>query len=281
MAFIRYFAIFVAALAFGRSSEGSEALRLYHETKYEEAIKILQSQKDTESIQLLGQSWFMLGEFKKASEAFEKANAAQPADSDIEMWLGRAYGRRAETANPLFAPKLAVKARQHFERAVDLDPRNVIAMNDLFEYYFSAPGFLGGGKDKAAALSLRIAQLDKAEGHYTTARLAEDRKEFNTAEQQLRRAVEEAPSQVGRILDLAKFLAKQGRSTESEAEFQRAEKIAPNSPKICYTGVPIYFKLKKKLPEARTSLKKYLEASLTPHDPSRQEAEKLIRSAGL
>lgn len=281
MAFSRYFVVFLATLAFGKISQGSEALRMYQETKYEDAIKILQNQKDTESVQLLGQSWFMLGEFKKATEAFEKANAAAPTDSDIEMWLGRAYGRRAETANPLFAPKLAVKARQHFERAVELDPRNVVAMNDLFEYYFSAPGFLGGGKDKAAALSQRIAKLDKAEGHYTASRLAEDRKEFNTAEQQLRRAVEEAPSQVGRILDLAKFLAKQGRSTESEAEFQRAEKVAPNSPKIWYTRAAIYIKLKKNLPEARTLLKKYMEASLTPDDPSRQEAEKLIRSAGL
>ena len=43
------------------------------------------------------------------------------------------------------ATGLASKARQNFERAVQLDPQNREALSDLFEYYLEAPGFLGGG----------------------------------------------------------------------------------------------------------------------------------------
>ena len=68
-------------------------------------------------------------------------------------WEG--YGRRAETANPLSAPMLASKARKAFEKSVELDERNLEAINDLFSYYMEAPGFLGGGLDKGGGLAAR------------------------------------------------------------------------------------------------------------------------------
>jgi Flp pilus assembly protein TadD len=258
----------------------ARAKQLYETTQYRDAIQLLQNQTDPESLRLYGQSWFMLGEFKKASEAFEKAVQAQPLNSDNHLWLGRAYGRRAETASPFTAPRYASKARQSFEKAVELDPRNILAMNDLFEYYMQAPGFLGGGKDKASALAEKIAALDAAEGHYVHARLAEDNRDFSKAENQLRRAVDAAPASVGRVLDLAKFLAKRGRFQESEAEFQRAEKIAPNSPKLLFERAATYIETKRNTETAKLLLKRYLEAPLTPDDPPRTEAERLLKLVG-
>jgi len=256
------------------------ARQAYQSTQYEQTIQLLKDKKDTDSLLLMGQSWFMLGEFKKAGEVFEKVVSLEPNDSMAHLWLGRAYGRRAETSSPFLAPRYASKARQQFEAAVQLDPRNILAMNDLFEYYMEAPGFLGGGKDKAQALAQRIAKLDPAEGHYAQARLDEDHKQFGAAEEQLRRAVEAAPSQVGRVLDLAKFLAKHGRHQESEAAFQRAAEIAPNNPKVLFERAATYIETKRNIDEAKVLLKRYLQCSLTPDDPSRDEALKLLRQAG-
>lgn len=270
----------LSAAAFGQQRDLERAHSFYQTTQYEEAIKVLQDHKDRDSLLLQGQSWFMLGEFKKASETFEKAIVSDPGNSNLHLWLGRAYGRRAETSSPIIAPKYASKARQQFEKAVELEPKNILAMNDLFEYYMEAPGFLGGGKDKASALAARIAELDNAEGHYATARIAEDRKEFSAAERQLRAALEAAPSQVGRVLDLAKFLAKQGRHQESEAEFLRAERLAPNNPKVLFERAATYVKTKRNLNQAKTLLQQYMDCPLTPEDPSRQEAQKLLRIAG-
>lgn len=273
--------VVLCALAAAQPSGNyAEARRAYQSTQYEQAIELLQGQKDIDSLLLLGQSWFMLGEFKKASEVLEKAVNLNPNSSELHLWLGRAYGRRAETSSPFFAPRYASKARQQFEAAVQLDPHNILAMNDLFEYYMEAPGFLGGGKDKAQALAQRIARLDPAEGHYAQARLDEDRKQYGAAEEQLRRAVEAAPSQVGRVLDLAKFLAKHGRHQESEAAFQRAAEIAPNNPKVLFERAATYIETKRNIDEAKVLLKKYLQSSLTPDDPPREEARKLLRQAG-
>jgi tetratricopeptide (TPR) repeat protein len=91
--------------------------------------------------------------------------------------------------------------------------------------------------------------------------------------------MELAPTQVGRILDLAKLLARQGRIKESEAEFAKAERLFPNTPRILYARASAYVKAQRNLPEARLLLKKYLESSLTPDDPTREEAEKLLKRA--
>ena len=181
--------------------------------------------------ELTGQNLYMQGEYKKATESLEKAVAAEPANSDYELWLGRAFGRRAETSSPFTAPANAYKARQNFEKAVRLNPRNMDALSDLFEYYLEAPGFMGGGLDKAAATAGQMAGIDPVEGHWAQARLAERRKEFDTAEHHLEWPPRMAPQQVGRLIDLARFLAKQGRYQESDQSFRKAEKIAPNSPK--------------------------------------------------
>jgi cytochrome c-type biogenesis protein CcmH/NrfG len=125
-------------------------------------------------------------------------------------------------------------------------------------------------------LAQQIAKQDPAEGHFAEAQLADRRKDYDSAEQQLRRAVELAPRQVGRILDLARYLAKQGRVQESEAAFAQAEKIDPNNPKLIYTKAKTYVEQKRNLEQAKALLKKYMQCNLTPEDPPKEEARRLL-----
>ncbi len=249
---------------------------LYRSTEYQQAIQTLSGTAGADASLLMAQSWFQLEEYKKATDLLEKTIERTPDRAGLHLWLGRAFGRRAETSNPLMAPRYASKARENFERAVALDAQNIEARSDLFEYYLQAPGFLGGGKDKAAALAEKIAALDKAEGHFAQARLAEDRKDWPEAEKSLRLAMQASPGNVGRVLDVAKFLARRGRVPESEALFE----TLPQSPKLWFARASVYVEGKRNLHQARTLLKRYLAARLTPDDPSRKEAERLLKSAG-
>src|SRR6266567_146332 len=259
------------ALAWAGNPDLGQARKLYNLTEFEQSLKVLHAipDKDGPVYELMGRNYYMQAEYKKATEALEKAVAADPENSEYALWLGRAFGRRAETSSPFTAPGLASKARQYFEKAARLNPRNVEALNDLFEYYLEAPGFLGGGQDKAQAVAEQIAAIDAAEGHWSKAKLAEKRKEYGSAEDQLRRAIEVSPRQVGRFIDLARFLAKQGRYQESDQSLARAEKIAPNSPKLMFAQADLYIKHGRNLERARDLLRRYLSQTLSPEDPPR------------
>jgi tetratricopeptide (TPR) repeat protein len=256
-----------------------QARKLYSLTNYEGSLQVLQAipEKDAAVYELIGRNYYMLSEYKKATELLEKAVMADPENAEIALWLGRAYGRRAETSSPFSAPGQASKARQWFERSVQLNSANPEALSDLFEYYLEAPGFLGGGLDKAERLVAEMAKNDPAEGHWAQARLAEKRKDYSSVEDHLRRAVDASPQRIGRLIDLARFLARQGRFQECDESLARAEKIAPNSPKLVYAKADLYIKSKRNLGVAKKLLEQYLSMSLSPDDPPRAEAQKLLK----
>src|SRR5262249_13111821 len=135
------------------------ARELYQRTDYAAALRELEAlpEKDAAAWQLIGQNYYGMGQYKQASESLDKAAQLSPGNAECFLWLGRAYGRRAETSNPFSAPGFASKSRQAFEKSVALDPANRDALGDLFDYYLGAPGFLGGGVDKATALAARVA----------------------------------------------------------------------------------------------------------------------------
>jgi len=260
----------------------TRAHELYQRTEYAGSLEVLAGSREQDAavFLLMGQDYFMLAQYKKATDALEKAAVLAPQNAECFLWLGRAYGRRAEIANPFTAPGYASKARQNFERSVALDPSSREAVGDLFDYYLGAPGFLGGGANKAAALAAQVAVRDPAEGQYYQARLDEHRKEYDSAERHLRSALELAPRQVGRVIALAKYLAARGRSKESDALFEQAERIAPEDPRVIYERASAYVQNGRNLDEARRLLRRYLQAPITPSDPPKSEAESMLRKIG-
>jgi len=280
---MRRMAVFflVSSLAAAANPDFDRARKLYQLTDFEQSLKVLQATptKDAADWELIGQNYYGQADYKRASEALEKALALDPGSSDICLWLGRTYGRRAETSNPLSAPMHASKARQYFEKSVRLDPKNLEAQSDMLEYYLEAPGFLGGGLDKAAVTASQMAEINPAEGYWALARIDEKRKQLGSAEEHLRRAIEAAPHQVGRVIDLARLLTKQGRFAEADQSLAKAAEMAPDSPKVIFGRAEIYVKSKRNLPIARDLLQRYMSLNLTPEDPPRSEARKLLDQA--
>jgi len=276
-------ALMLAASLLPQTSSAStleDAQKLYRRTDFSGTIAILKPScpDSAPACALIGQSYLMLGDANRSAEYLTKAVTVDPNRSSYYIWLGRAYGRKAEIAFPLAAPRDASKARASFERALELDPNNPDATDDLFEFYLQAPGFLGGGFDKAARMADRIAQRDAAEGAFAKARLAEERKDYSTEEALLRRAIQLAPKQPRRLLDLAVFLSKRGRFEESDATFREARKFAPETPRVLFREASTYIHENRNPEQARELLKQYLASNAVgPDDPSKQEAQKLLR----
>ena len=261
--------------------EPSYAEVLYRRTEYGRAIEALKAAatKHAAEYSLIGKAYFMEGQYKEAVASLEKAVAEDGLNSDYYDWLGKAYGRLAESSNAFAALGLAKKTVRAFERAVDLGPSNLEALSDVFEYYLEAPGLVGGGVDKAEKIAGRVALLDVAEYHWFRARLAEKRKEFVAAECEYRSALSAEPNSAGRMLDLAAFLSSHGRYGESDALFQAAQEQYPDSPRVLFARAAAYVQSKRRLDEAQALLKEYIDSETTPEDPPRREALVLMKTA--
>jgi len=265
-----------------KTPEWDRAHELYQRTEYVQALRVLDqiSDKGVDELQLAGQCHFMQGDYGKATEAFEKALALAPRSSELHRWLGNAYGRRAETGSVFTAPGNARKSRQYFEQAVELDPNNREAVANLFEYYLQAPGFMGGGLDKAETMIMHMAKLDMPASHHARAQLETKRKRYDAAEEQLRRAAELAPRQAGRLVDLAQYLAERGHLKESDEKYAEAARLAPDSPQLLFSRAESFIHQKRNLNEARQLLERYLASPLTPDDPPLEDARALLSQAG-
>jgi tetratricopeptide (TPR) repeat protein len=271
------------ALAIGAAAWGadlSHAEELFNQANYDGSLALLDKDaSDPGTLFLIGRNCLMSGRLKRATDYLGRAAAADPANSEYEDWLGRTYGRRAEKSNFISAAGWAVKARQAFEKAVALDPKNRDAQDDLFDYYLNAPGFMGGGVDKAAHMADRIAAIDPAQGLYDKSKLAQKAKDYSQAEEYLRQAIALSPQSVGHTIELARLLAKEGRASEAEAVFAQAQEAAPDSPMVLFAHADVLIKQKRDLDEAKSLLEKYLQSPITPDDPPREEAYRLLRQA--
>ena len=218
----------------------SRAEELYQRTEYGRAIDVLQALegRDAAAYALLGKACFMQGQYKQAVASLEKAVGEDSLNSDYYDWLGRAYGRLAEESSFLSALGYAKKTVRAFERAVELGPSNLEALSDVFEYYLQAPGMVGGGVDKAENIARRFAGLNAAEYHWARARLAEKRKDFETAEREFRAAFADRSQRSGARARSrgVSLLARQVRRERRAFPSRRGQPSALPESAICPRG---------------------------------------------
>jgi len=216
-----------------------------------------------------GLELFVREDYKAAAEVFEQAVAERPKSADCRLWLGRAYGRRAERMSGLArlgALSLGRKLRVKFTEAAELEPKNLVALQSLFDFHAEAPGIVGGDVDEARALAKRIAALDEAQGLRAQAALHRRFEEWDQAEGALRQAIKLEPDDIGHQLSLASFLALRQRFTASDELFERLLENHPDDPDVWFAFGKELSRAKRRLPEARRLLERYLRTPLPAPD---------------
>ncbi len=265
---------FLHSLEFGRLGQGARIVSLLTL-----ALALTASQTPEKLFQA-GQQAYAAEDYEKAMSLFEQAIQAQPQTARYHNWYGKACGRRAERVVFFRAMGLAKKVASAFERAVGLDPGNTDFLNDLLEFYLAAPSVVGGGADKAPALAERLAQISAPEGHRARALILAKKKDYAGAEREYRQALELEPDKVGRLLELAAFLAERGRHSEADALFDRAARLAPDSPEYLFARGKQLAVANRHPQQARELLERYLKSSRKPDDPPPSEVEALLKKLG-
>jgi tetratricopeptide (TPR) repeat protein len=202
-----------------------------------------------------------LEDWDRAAGDCEQAVRLDGENSDNHLWLGRALGEKASRASFLSAYSLGKRVRIEFEEAVRLNPRNGPALADLGEFDYSAPGFMGGGVDKAAEVAAQLDKVDPVRAHELRSKIAEQGKDYGTAERELKQALAASAHPASEWMTLASFYARRGRWPEMETALRNGENSAKRDKRAgaaLYDGASVLIRAKRDPNQAARMLEYYL-----------------------
>ncbi|MGO9316570.1 MAG: tetratricopeptide repeat protein [Terracidiphilus sp.] len=215
---------------------------------------------------------YSLEQWGRAANDCEQAVILDGQNSDDHLWLGRALGEKASQASYLTAYSLAKRTRAEFEEAVRLNPRSVEALAALGEFYYSAPGVIGGGIDKSETVAAQLDKIDPVRAHELRGNISEHRKDYGTAERELKQAIAGAPHPAFQWVALASFYRRRERFEEMESAVRSGENAAKRDKRAgvaLFNGASILLATNRDPERAAKMLEDYLCGnSITEEGPT-------------
>ena len=218
--------------------------------------RISSNPRDAEAVHLLCRAYFQYEDWDRAESRCKRAVELEPNNSAYHRWLGRVYGEKAGRATlPI---SLALKTRDEFQRAAQLDPTDANASEDVAEYYLEAPGIMGGGKDKARDQAKVIAKLSSAREHWVYARIAEKDKDWATAEREYRKMITDGNGDGEAWLNLGFFYRNQKRYDEMEQAFVSMNQGQITTREVLFEAAANLYRVGRAFSFAEQMLRRYL-----------------------
>jgi tetratricopeptide (TPR) repeat protein len=177
-------------------------------------------------------------EMSKISEAFQhwdeaiqqaqKAVSLDPKNAEFQAALADAVGSKLSAASVgLFERmSLARRFKKEAELALQLDPNNIEANEDLMEFHLDAPGLVGGDKKKAAELADRMVHLNPVHGYLMKVEIATHEKRTTEVESLLQQAIGADPRNYFARTQAANFYLSKGDAGMTPAEEQANQALA-------------------------------------------------------
>lgn len=222
---------------------------------------------DAEALLLLGQVNLEQGRARDAVEAFERVIQLDPASSEAQLWLGDALVQRIDEVPFLIKLPIANRMRSAYEKAVTLDPENLEARVAVARYYAAAPPMAGGSTERAERELAEIRRRDVALAYVTQGLIHEHLEHFESAEAELRTAVEVDPESVLSWRELGYYLQRRERWPEAIETFEQVLVLAAEDPAALFeTARSALIFSEQTLQRAERHLQTYLQLEPGP-DP--------------
>jgi tetratricopeptide (TPR) repeat protein len=207
---------------------------------------------------------------EKAITHLERAVQLAPRDPDSHKALGDAYGRSAQKASIFKQLGFAKKCLAQYQRAAEIAPDRVEFHSSLFDYYSQAPGFAGGGFEKASATAATMKKLDPDRGRAAFATLYVREKKFEEAFAQYDEVLKSNPDDFSALYHTGRLAAITGQFIDRGlTSLRRCLELtpppAPNSPKHTHVQWRLGQLLEKtgQKPAARTAYEAALKLDPT------------------
>ncbi len=187
-----------------------------------------------------------------AEFAIEHARSAVKRDrgnSEYHLMLAYGYGMKASQGG-FRAVFYGGKYKSECEKAVECDPENVDAHIGLLQYYAHAPGFVGGGMDRAEATMRTIEELDEFSGFQARAIVAMSQEDSEAAEIAFLAGAQLDTTNVRGWRSLSRFYMEEERYADAIPIGRRILRIDPEIERATYMLATAQFLLGDDIPAA-------------------------------
>lgn len=300
-----------------RAGQDPDVEALVQASHWKRARTILEPQvnahpQDPRSCYLLAQVKMAFKDFDGALALAQRAVDLDGHNSDFHLILGQIFGEMAARARMFSAGSLALKFRKEVEIAIQLNPKNLDALDSMMQFKFRAPILMGGSQGDAYALADRITLLDPCQGYLAHAELAEMEKNPAQVEAYFLKAVQANPKSYGAAVALAEFysqsphakyddatqhahdalqldpeqirahwilarvFALQERWGDLERTLDTSEHDVPDDLRPFYEAAQALWETGKDLPRAEGYTRKYLSQEAEGEEPDLAEAHRLL-----
>ena len=231
--FIVSFLLLSTAAFAGDPTLKDQVNALFRDRKWPEAQALLEQvvtaePANAEAHFFLGMSFLNRNDAEHAIPPLEKAVALAPANSSYVRHVGDAYGVAAQKAGLFAKMEWAKKCKAAYEKAVELDPKDINARWSAMEFYRLAPGFLGGGMEGAYAQAAEIKKLDHVRGLGAYSLLYVADKKYAEAFGLYEEVLKDTPDDYGTLLQIGRLAGISGeRLDQGLGALQRCLTLTP------------------------------------------------------
>jgi tetratricopeptide (TPR) repeat protein len=197
----------------------------------------LQGMNNAQALNLACRVHFTLGQWDDAVRNCEQAVRLDPNDARSHMWLGRAYGEKANRSSFITAFSLGKRVVQEFQRAAQIDPQDPEALADLGSFYAEAPSVVGGGLEKAQSVVAQLDRIDPARAYELRAQIDKQHKDFGAAENDLKKAISVSHHPAFQWTTLARFYQERKQWNDMDAAIRGMMTAAARD---SHCGVALY-----------------------------------------
>jgi len=170
-------------------------------------------------------------------------------NSEYHLMLAYSYGMKASEGG-FRAMFYGGKYKSECEKAVECDPENVNAHIGLLQYYVHAPGFAGGGMDRAEATVRTIEDLDEYSGFRARAIVAMSQGDSEAAEVAYLSGAKVDTTNVWGWRVLGRFYMQEERYADAISVGRRILRLDPENDEAIYTLATAQFLLGDDIPAA-------------------------------
>ena len=117
-----------------------------------------------DELKKLGDSLFMVSNYTDAAKVYKELVQIDPNSFDFNFKYASAFGLELEQMPRFKQAKNVREMVKLFERAYELDNKNIGLNRALLEIYLRVPRFFGGGDKKALSIIKNINTISEDEG---------------------------------------------------------------------------------------------------------------------